>query len=488
MKIFKRCFGAYLFLWAGWTLPCLADDWAGQWQGRLNAGMASFRIALVLNRDAHGVVKGTFNNIDDGIYDEPFKNILVQSGEFHAELPTGEAFTLRFNPGGDSLNGTYRQAHGSFQQLGKISKIALKRGRDYLVPRLTWDGKPQTQYFYQKPLAVGDGWESDDLKNNRMDVSLVESGLQKIVDGTFPHIHSLVVVHGGKLVVDEYFYGYGPEDLHPIQSATKSVFSILMGIAQDKGLMNVNQKLYDYFPEYRLDSSWQPKKELMTIRDLLVMRSGFACDDRNDSQDCSWAMVQSPDWLSFALGEPVDQDPGGRFSYCGVCLTPLGAILKKQSGFSVPDFAKENLFDPLEIGEFHWMQGPDEVTPVSFGLDLRPRDLAKLGYLYLNHGKWKDHSVVSEEWIKQSTAPQVFKDETHQPYDYGYLWWEKNITYQGRIVRMFFAWGVGGQYLFVVPTLDLVCVVTGGNYKNGRLGYNSFRLFRNYVIAAIKDD
>jgi CubicO group peptidase (beta-lactamase class C family) len=106
--------------------------------------------------------------------------------------------------------------------------------------------------------------------------------------------------------------------------------------------------------------------------------------------------------------------------------------------------------------------------------------------LYLNHGKWKGRSIVSEQWIQQSTAPKVSKNKTHRPYDYGYLWWEKDIPYQARVVRMFFAWGVGGQYLFVVPSLDLVCVVTGGNYKDSRLGYNSFHLFQDYVVTAIK--
>jgi CubicO group peptidase (beta-lactamase class C family) len=484
---YKASVALFCLLFLG-VAPCHGEGWSGGWQGNLDVGVVSFRVALVLKQDAHGVIRGNFNNIDDGIYDEPLRNVSVQSGKLHADLPTGEVLSLRIHSSDDSLNGTYQQAHGSFQRPGRISEMNLKRGTSFLIPRLNSDGTPQTQYFYQRPQTIPDGWQTTNLSGSHMDAKIIEAGLQKVINGTFPRIHSLVVVHQGKLVMDEYFYGYGPEDLHPIQSETKSVFSTLIGMAQDKGLVNVNQKLYDYFPEYRLDATWQPKKELMTIRDILTMTSGFACDDRNDSQDCSWAMVQSPDWLSFALEEPLDEGPGRRFNYCGVCLTPLGVILKRQSGFSVPDFAKKNLFDPLEIRESHWMQGPNEVTPVSFGLDLRPRDLAKLGYLYLNRGKWKDRSVISEEWIQQSTAPQVFKDETHQPYDYGYLWWEKNIPYQGRVVRMFFAWGVGGQYLFVVPGLDLVCVVTGGNYKNSRLGYNSFHLFQDYVVAAIKDD
>ena len=468
------------------TVSSYGGDWTGGWQGTLSAGMASFRVALVLTRDNRGNIQGTFNNIDDGIYDEPLRHLSLPSGRLQADLPTGEILDLGLDPAGDSLKGTYRQAQGSFQHPGEMSPLELHRGIDFLVPRLRSPGEP-ARYVYQKPRDLSDGWGTADGKDGGMDISRVQPGLQKVLEGTFPHIHGLVVVHRGKLVVDEYFYGYGPEDLHPIQSATKSVFSILMGIAQDRGLLQLDERLYDLFPECRLRPGWREDKNKVTVETLLTMTSGFACDDGTAPGNCSWAMVNSPDWLDFALEEPLEREPGRHFAYCGACLLPLSAALQRLSGLSTEDFSRQFLFDPLGIRDFRWMRGPQGLTPVSFGLELRPRDLAKLGLLILNKGKWEGRRIVSESWVAQSTAPQAEGVRTRPREDYGFLWWERDMPYRGKKVRIIFAWGVGGQYLFVVPELDLVCVVTGGNYQNRSWGANSLKLFEDYVLPAVKN-
>ena len=154
-----------------------------------------------------------------------------------------------------------------------------------------------------------------------------------------------------------------------------------------------------------------------------------------------------------------------------------------KSGMGLPDFAHKNLFDSLGIKKPSWTGAPGQATPASFGLSLRPRDLAKLGYLYMRKGHWSGRQIVSEEWVKESTTLQVSRKKIGRDADYGYLWWAKEITFQGKKIRAFYAWGVGGQYLFVVPELDLVCVVMGGNYKSAKLGANSFKLFEDHVLT-----
>lgn len=458
----------------------------GGWQGTLDAGVVRFRVALVIQKNAQGQYQGSFNNIDDGIYGEQLLQVTSKGRAFHGKLATGEILDLGLDFSGGRLEGTYRQAKGSFQKPGKISRLTLRRGMDFLSPRLGADGKPVDRYKYQVPRDTRDGWEPGNLRDFGADVKPIETGLQKILDGTFPHIHSLTLVHRGKLVLDEYFYGYGPEDLHPAQSATKSVFSLLFGMAVERGWLKPEERLYDFFPGYREKPGWDKAKDGITLRMLLTMTSGLGCDDWRDSKSCSWAMVDSPDWPGFALSLPLSREPGKQFAYCGACLTPLSSLLALKSGLSVPDFARKYLWEPLQVREASWVKGPGDVTPVSFGLALKPRDLAKIGYLVLNQGKWNNRQVVPGKWIREATTTHVSKDRTNGKASYGYLWWQSRIRAKGKNLRMVYAWGVGGQYLWVVPDLDLVCVATGGNYKSGSLGANALKLFQDNILEAFK--
>lgn len=318
----------------------------GGWEGTLDVGITQFRVALVIHEGARGQLNGTFNNIDDGLYDQPLHILSAGKDHFQASLPSGETLDLHLNASKTLLQGCYYQSHGSFQEPGRVSNLVLSKGNDYLVPRIGSDENPQTLYTYQIPRSLGDGWDTGDLRSLGGEVGSVEAGVGKILDTTLPHVHSLVVVKNGKLVLDEYFYGYGPKDSHPIQSATKSVFSALIGIAQEKGVLNIRDKLYDSFTEYRSKDSWDDGKNKITLLTLLTMTSGLGCDDWKDAQACSWGMVSSADWLDFSLTLPLAHAPGKKFAYCGACLTPLSAILAKKSGMSVPNSLKNIFSNP----------------------------------------------------------------------------------------------------------------------------------------------
>lgn len=476
----KILFLAFVFL----AQQARAQTGEETWKGYLDVGRISFRVALTLETDISGAVTaGSFNNIDDGIYAAPLRHLSEKSGKFYADLDSGEKLEFEFEK--RILQGRYTQASGSFQNSGVVSSFRLKPGGDFLVPRLSAGGSPETLYAYRPPQLLGDGWATGDWQKAGLEAKPLQEGLQKVVDGTYPHIHSVQVAYRGQLVLDEYFYGYGPADFHPLQSETKSVFSTLVGIAIDQKRLGLDEKLYDFFPEFRNQPGWSDNKNQITLRNILTMTSGLACDDWKDAAACSWAMVRSSDWLSFVLAEPVDVEPGSRFRYCGACLLPLSAILEKRSGLTVPDFAQKYLWDPLGIKRVKWFIGPQGVIPVSFGLQMRPRDFLKLGALYLDQGVWDGRKVISPEWIAQSTSLQIPKSQTNGKNDYGYLWWEREVPVRGGMVRVFFAWGVGGQYLCVVPSLQMVCLVTGGNYKDGRLGANSFKLFQENLLAAV---
>jgi CubicO group peptidase (beta-lactamase class C family) len=194
-------------------------------------------------------------------------------------------------------------------------------------------------------------------------------------------------------------------------------------------------------------------------------------------------MVQSPDWLDFSLSLPLSAPPGSRFAYCGACLIPLGAVVEKQSGMALPAFAQKYLFDPLGIQTPTWWEGPRGIHSPAFGLSLKPRDMAKLGLLVLQKGKWNGKQIVPEKWITEATSPHVLEAKTGNKADYGYLWWQRNVQQGKKKWRVFDAWGVGGQHIFIVPELNVVCVLTGGNYKDGGLAKNSFKIFQEVLGA-----
>ncbi len=480
-----RWLPALLFL----VFPALVQSKGlnGVWQGILDVGLVRFRIALEINADSPKKPQVLFDNIDDGLYDLPLQVLSIKSDGLKARLNSGQTLSLRLNPQNHQLVGAYLQTSGNFEKAGISSPLTLTVGKDYLFPRLDSNGREVTRYQYHPPEEKND-WETGTIP--AQGVSLIESGIQQILNGTFPHIHGVVMIQKGRFLLDESFYGYASSDLHPVQSITKSVFSLLFGIARDKGLLQTSQKLYDYFPSYRSQPSWDPGKNQITLEQLLTMSSGLGCDDWNDPQACSWGMVQSEDWLDFVLSKPLAREPGSHFAYCGACLLPLSVILEKTSGMSIPEFAQKNLFDPLGIYSAQWVEAPSAgttVVPVSFGLSMSPVDLAKIGQLVLNRGKWEGRPIVSQDWMKQSTTCRVLREQTNKKYDDGYLWWETEVALKGQKVKTILGWGVGGNYLFIVPDQDLVCVISAGNYNDSKAAQGSWKLFQDYILPSISN-
>ena len=477
----KRIFPCFILLFLA-PIAAFAETYWGTWEGIMGTGTHRFRVAFVLEPEG-----GEYHNIDDDIHGEDMT--LGWDGKTLRGLTSGGGIlVLPELSGREQLTGTFTQGPGLDTRESLIGEyrtypVTLRRGRDYLSPRLGPDGRAQHDYSYIPPKETSDGWKTGDLGKSGMDLSKVEGLVKDVLKQEYPFVHGLLVVKDGKLVLEEYFYGYGSQDPHPIQSITKSVFSLLYGIAQDQGLCSTSQKLYDLFPDYRGRPGWDARKDRITLGMLLDMTSGLGCDDLKDSQDCSWAMVQTSDWRDFSFSLPQRSDPGTDFAYCGACLTPLAALLERQSRLSLPDYAQKNLFDPLGIAPPSWWEGPKGIRVPAFGISLTPRDMAKLGYLVLKKGKWKDRQVVPESWIDQSTSLHVPNTKTGKEAGYGYLWWERDVSWHGKKLRSLDAWGVGGQHIFIVPDLDLVCVLTGGNYKNPRLANNSFKIFHEVLEA-----
>ena len=322
-----------------------------------------------------------------------------------------------------------------------------------------------SEYRYAAPEQADDGWETRDLRNTGMRVEPPEDAIGRIQSGVIPNIQSLLIAKDGRLVVEEYF-GPNRDNLQRVYSVTKSVTSMLVGIAIDNGLIeSVDEPVYTFFPEYEaLEDSSQGR---IALKHLLTMSAGLKWNEpwwsSGDRKSDLRRFYSARDPIRFVLKRPVVNRPGSNFNYNTALTDVLGVILRKATGTRVEDFSDRYLFSKLGIDRTRWEQLGFEETNTGGGLWLRSRDMAKLGQLMLNEGVWNEERVVSKEWIDEST--QTYFSGAPWMEGYGYLWWVNGYPVGQRSFHAYFAWGWGGQHIFVIPSIQLVVVITGKNFE-----------------------
>jgi len=328
------------------------------------------------------------------------------------------------------------------------------------------DGRPAA-YIYRRPAERGDGLRTADVSSAGLDSAAIGRVVAGVVDGKYPDLHSLLVWRHGRLVAEEYFYDYDRERPHQMRSATKSVVSALVGLAIDRGLIASDTERVTPLLPYDTFTNPDPRKARLTLRDLLTMRSGFACDDWNgDSPGNESKVYLSADWPKFVLDLPMIADPGTKGSYCSGNVAVAGRIVERAAKSSLPSFARANLFEPLGIHDVRWNYALASSNAATFAqVYLRPRDMLKLGILFFQKGAWNGRQVISRAWVERSTA----KWSRVGDQDYGYFWWHQWIdvaTPSGtKRVEMVDASGNGGQKIYLIPSLDAIVVMTGGSYN-----------------------
>jgi CubicO group peptidase (beta-lactamase class C family) len=318
----------------------------------------------------------------------------------------------------------------------------------------------------QAPPRLDDGWQVSSLSAEGIDATAVARLEERIQEGAYNHVHSCLIVKNGALVYEQYFGGFRREKTHRLYSVTKSVTSALMGIAIDRGyIASVEQPVIYYFPEYA-GENWDERKNAITLQHLLSMTSGLQYDENSypysDPRNSHTQMSASRDWMAWALAQPLVSEPGTRFSYSTANSHLFSGIIHKSTGLYANQFAEEYLFGPLGITDYFWMIGDSYPATggSNGGLKLRPRDMAKLGYVYLNGGRWKGEQVVPEAWVAESFQPRVRAWGTAR---YGYQWWIHRSRVSGEEIEWVAAAGYGGQYIALFPSLDMVVVLTCGN-------------------------
>jgi len=275
------------------------------------------------------------------------------------------------------------------------------------------------------------------------------------------NIHSLLLIRNGYLVMEAYFYPNSKGIIHDVASVTKSITSILIGIAIDNGFIkNVHQPVLDFFADRKI-ANLDDRKKRLTIEHLLTMRTGL-CRDFRDGERQLDDMRQTDDWVQYMLDQPMLTEPGTEFAYCTGGTHLLSAIITQATGLNELEFAQKYLFEPLGINEMIWPADSQGNSTGGFDLHLHPLDMAKIGYLLLNNGIWTDKQIISKKWIEQSTMVHVTLDDGEH---YGYLWWSPDES-----PDLIEARGRGGQRIIFSKQKNVVVVFTGSGFEPGDVG------------------
>lgn len=380
-----------------------------------------------------------------------------------------------------------RDAQGKvtgYEQDGKfhprLSATVTPESAALARPRPDGQDRP-SDYRYRIPANLHDGLAVGNIARSDLGVETAEDIVRGILDGTYKDVHSVLLYQRGRLVMEEYFYGYSVERPHQLRSATKSVVSTLAGIAIDQhALSGVNERVVPQM-SYASYAHPDPRKAAMTLGDFLSMSSGLDCNDHSSTSPGRETVIDNaPDWVKATLDLPMINDPGTEAYYCSGGVAVVGRLIENAVQMRLPEFAQANLFGPLGISRADWVWNYDltNADKEYSQIHLRPRDMLKLGVLFADDGRWHGRQVISTAWVHAALSEHSHVDNV----SYGYFWWRPWLNVEtpsgSQHVDVIAAQGNGGQKIYLVPQFDLVAVFTAG-------GYNAESTPPNTIMAKI---
>ncbi len=333
--------------------------------------------------------------------------------------------------------------------------------------------------LYIYPLASFSQWAPQNLFHPD---SLEKVNLD-VRNDKYGKLSSLIIYEGNRIIYEKYYGFTQASTLHQISSVTKSFTSIAVGVALEKGFIpSLDTKIYLYYPEYLHIFEQDTLKKEITIFHLLNQTSGFKWDEWSIHYSYAGNPLielsqKHTEWIPLIINLPLDSKPGELFNYNSASSELLKDIIVRSSCQTFHDFVFENILKKLSITKYHWDVYPENGEPAWGGLSLSSRDMAKIGLLILNNGKWQSEAIVSEAWIKQSVNPIVNTGEL----SYGLHWW---ITKQPNGKPLVFAAGYGDQYVYVIPDKNIVIAINAKNFTDYKWERNHkdliFRILRAY--------
>ena len=383
-----------------------------------------------------------------------------------------------------TFEGTYRREsnsiHGNWTDDGHkkhpvtfkpVNPDTLTGLRPKTTNVLTWMNPPERK----------DGLKTCQTSEHKIGTSLLDSLSLSIMRERYPDIHSLLIAQDNCLFFEDYFYGWKPNDIWLIQSATKSFTSALTGIALSKNeIKNLDESICRYLTAYK-DKACNAQNRNITLRQLLTMTTGLDWnelefdyyDERNSNNQCG----KVPDPFDCVLSRNKTASDQPQFSYNSMNHLMMNMVLKKSKSMKNEIELKQRLLKPLDIAD---VRAGDESFGVIGDIAMSPRSMLKFGLLYLNNGMWNGESVIPSSWVKESTTTHISLGNGE---GYGYFWWTKKFTVNNEQIDSYYAWGYGGQYIFVVPSLKLVVAMTASNWVMDEKKY-AFEMMQKFILPA----
>ncbi len=446
---------------------------AGHWLATIEVGGYERDLVLHLSLVGFGQLQGTFECPQEGARGVDFEVIEFEGSKFKLWVESsGTVIEGRLDSAGTVIEGVWKQSL-------RERPVTFRRADSLFVT--------QSDYRYQPPAKLDDGWDVAGLGQVDIDSTLTTALIKTVRSGQFKNIDSIIIVRHGRLVLEEYFCDfYGRDYEHNVTTVTKSVVSALTGIALELGFINsLDEPVYSFFPGYEKNEHWSQAKNRITLRHLLTMTSGLDCSNMDPrSPGHPDRMFQSPDWIQYCLDIPMsDHEPGEQFAYCEGNAMLMGEVLRLATGLSVPAYAHKYLFTPLGIEHCYWGYTPRGKALTGTSLHLRSRDMAKFGQLYLDGGRWRGRQIVPAKWVEQSTAKRF---DTGLFDGYGYFWWRERFKRGQETVDAFSAAGNGGQKITVIPELDMVVVLTAAAFDKKYVFEQTQDIMNRYILPAVR--
>jgi CubicO group peptidase (beta-lactamase class C family) len=406
-----------------------------------------------------------------------FGSASTEIADWGAAPTAGAVATIPYFAGG-SINSANFTAAG-LTAINRIGKTQLRLrftklpSNYYGAYRFINEGANTTLHVeFSVPSTVADiprdywptaSWLRKTMPEVGINATRINNLVSRIQGNAYGDIHSLLITRKGYLVSENYFNGHTASEAHDMESVTKSVGSAMVGIAMDKGYLTVNDKIANIFSSYSIQNM-DARKSAITVRNVLTQKHGLYWRERPDPNENNGPMVQSSNWLKYVLDMPMESAPGTVFNYSTGNSALMGGMIKMKTPYKPEDFARAFLFDPIGIrSQDWWCKDPTGMIHTGGCLKLSSRDMARFGFMVLNNGKWNGQQIVSKTYLDTAYNPDSFNVWPSINGGYGYQMWLIPATVNGHTYWMRTSVGHGGQYIFVVPELDLVVVSTAWN-------------------------
>lgn len=366
-----------------------------------------------------------------------------------------------------------------------VGPLLASGSLDVEVAEIPFDAN-EAQLGVQK-IQKNSGWKHS---TDAFDVSKIEALNKKIAQKRFEQLKGIVVVKEGKLLIEEYFNGSGRDSLHDPRSVGKTIASTMLGIAIDEGyIVNEMQTLTDFY-DLKSYTNYSSAKDSISVKSLLTMSSGFLGNDNDFSSPGNEEnMYPTKDWVKFALDLPLDSTKvmGIDYSYFTGGAVILGDIIHKSAPDGLVTYADKKLFSPLGITNYKWQYTPQNVGNTAGGIRLRAIDFAKYGQLYKNNGRWEGTQILSESWVKKSLSKHVKQPDQLNGF-YGYLFWNKVYSVEGREYEVSFCTGNGGNKIFIFKDIPFVVVITSAAYNLPYAHTDVDTMMTEYILPAVLNE